>query len=198
MNRKISIENEKEIIELSKTKSQKDIGLLFNVSQGCVRLILKRNNIPKAKNSRLNMSKLDLDVNYFNKIDSKEKAYWLGFICADGNINKKNNKLTLTSKDYDIIVKFKSNINSSHKISNTSYFDKRTNKTYYRSTLQIGNELFVKNLINLGITNDKSNKLNFPNIDEVYYSYFIAGLFDGDGSLSIKNDIVFAVSTPTT
>ena len=32
------------------------------------------------------------------EINSPDKAYWLGFICADGCINKTNNKITLTSR----------------------------------------------------------------------------------------------------
>ena len=183
-------ERNNQIIKLSIKKSQKEIAEIFGISQSRVADILKRNDAPKQKKSRLNMSKLKLDVNYFQNINSNEKAYWLGYICADGSINRNNNKLNLTSKDEEVIIKFKQDLMSEHKITNSSYFDKRTNKTYYRYTIQISNELFVKNLNNLGITNLKSDLLEFPNIDEKYYNYFIAGLFDGDGSLSIKNNKV--------
>jgi hypothetical protein len=56
------------------------------------------------------------------------------------------------------------------------------------SSIQITNALFVSNIINLGVTSKKSSVLSFPDIEEYYYSYFIAGLFDGDGSISFKND----------
>jgi len=190
MIKEIRLKQEQDIIELSKTKSQKDIAEIYGRSQSGIGLILKRNNNPKERNCRLNMSKTNLDIDFFKEINTNEKAYWLGYICGDGCINKNNNKMTLTSKDEEIIIKFKTDIKSGHKISNTSYFDKRTNKTYLRSSIQIGNELFVNNLINLGVTNKKSNVLGFPDIDEKYYSYFIAGLFDSDGSLSFnKNKI---------
>lgn len=45
--------------------------------------------------------------------------------------------------------------------------------------------MFVRNLTNW-VTHNKTNVLQFPNILEDYYSYFIAGLFDGDGSVCIK------------
>ena len=186
MNRKITLEQEKQIIDLYKNKSQKNIGKLFGMTQGGVRKVLKRNHIIKLKNSRLNMSKLSLDVDFFKNVDSNEKAYWFGYIAADGSINKKNNKVTLVSKDKEIIEKFKICIKSDHKISETNVFDKRTKKRYRGFTIQIGNEIFTNNLINKGLTNLKSKKFNFPNIDDKYYSYLIAGLFDGDGCISFR------------
>lgn len=189
---------EKEIIELSKTMSQKSIALKFGRTQSGIRLILQRNGISKLKKSRLNMSHLPLNVNYFEKIDSSEKAYWLGFICADGNIKKTNNKVSLTSKDLEVIVGFKEAIDAGHAISKRINFDKRTNKTYTGYSIQIGNELFVSHLINLGVTSDKTNVLDFPNIDEKYYSYFIAGLFDGDGSVGFRNNNKLRISLITT
>ena len=34
------------------------------------------------------MKKYNFDEHYFDVIDCQEKAYWLGFICADGYIGK--------------------------------------------------------------------------------------------------------------
>lgn len=87
-NIKVTNDIEKEIVELSTSKSQNEIAILYNRSQTGVGLILKRNCIFKLKKSRLNMSRLSLKIDYFKEIDSNDKAYWLGFICADGNINK--------------------------------------------------------------------------------------------------------------
>lgn len=177
---------EMEIIELSKTMSQKSIASKYGRTQSGIRLILMRNGIIKLKKSRLNMSHLALDVDYFKEINSPDKAYWLGFICADGCINKTNNKITLSLKDLKAIEDFKKTIGAEHTISKREIFDKRTNKTYTGYSIQITNELFVVHLINLGVTSNKTNKLEFPNIDEKYYSYFIAGLFDGDGSAILR------------
>ena len=51
------------------------------------------------------MSKLSLNIDYFKEINSFEKAYWLGFICADGCIHKNGGKLTITVKDKEICEK---------------------------------------------------------------------------------------------
>lgn len=54
--------------------------------------------------------------------------------------------------------------------------------------LQITNSIFISHLLKHGVTSNKTDVLNFPKISEKYYSYFIAGLFDGDGSLFIKKN----------
>lgn len=186
MSIKITKEEINQIIELSKTKSQKEIAEIYNRTQSGIGLILKRNGAVKQKKSRLNMSHLALNVDYFEKIDSSDKAYWLGFICADGDIKKTNNKTSLISKDLVVIEGFKRAINSEHAISKRTIFDKRTSLTYTGYSIQITNELFTRHLINLGVTSNKTDVLGFPDIEEKYYSYFIAGLFDGDGSISWK------------
>ena len=160
------------ILELAKTKSHKEIGEIFKLSQTQVSKIIRDSGI-KLPKSRLNMSKLNIDVNYFKIINTPEKAYWLGFICADGCIYKNGGKLTITVKDKEICEKFKRDIKSEHKISERIIYDKRTNKKYTAYSIQITNTPFVTNLINIGITHEKSLKLEFLKIDEKYYSYFI-------------------------
>ena len=88
---------------------------------------------------------------------------------------------------FEIIENFKEAIDSGHKISTVSSFDKRTNKTYTRYLIQICSKDFVKNLINFGVTNRKSYICNFPNLKKKYYPDFLRGLFDGDGSTSRKS-----------
>lgn len=175
-------ERDKKIIELSEKYSQKEIGMMYGLTPGAIGCVLRKNGI-KRKKSRLNMSRLALNVDFFKEIDTPEKAYWLGYICADGCIQKHNNKLAICCKDLEILEKFKKDIESGHKISEKRVFDKRTNKWYDEYSLQIGNELFVKNIIDQGVTHNKTDVCDFPKIKEDFYSYFIAGLFDGDGSV---------------
>lgn len=188
---KIKIEQIPEILELYKTKSQKEISLIYNVSQSNIAKILKKNNAAKESKGRLNMSKLAVDIDYFENINTPEKAYWLGYLAADGCINKVGGKTGLVSKDFEIIQKFKKDIGSSHKITTLNVKDKRTNKVYCSYVIQITNHVFTQNLIKLGVGNNKTNIFNFPDIEEKYYSYFIAGLFDGDGSVCYRNENKF-------
>ena len=45
----------------------------------------------------------------FESIDTEEKAYWLGFLYADGSISSTNNTIELSLKSSDInhLIKFK-------------------------------------------------------------------------------------------
>lgn len=52
--------------------------------------------------------KKKIDSKYFNKIDIESKAYWLGFLTADGYLSSKGTlELTLAEKDFEHIKLFK-------------------------------------------------------------------------------------------
>lgn len=173
-----------DIIKMSETMKQSEIAKIFNVSQSLISKLLLKNNIKSIK-SRLNLSKLKFNYNYFDVIDTSKKAYWIGFISADGCL--KNNKVSITSKDLEIIEKFKYDMESEHKISFNSYLDKRTNKIYSSYTISITSNSLTKKL-NKYIPVNKSDKFEIPLIDIKYYPDFLAGLIDGDGSFRLQND----------
>ena len=76
-----SQEQKEQIKEMYKNhKTQKEIAESFNVSRNVISRILKEENI----SLRTTTSKYFADYNIFENIDSSEKAYWLGFIAADG------------------------------------------------------------------------------------------------------------------
>ena len=179
--------NEKEkdkISELIKTKTQKQIAELYGVSYSSIGRFLIKHKIKTESRKRLNESKLLFDINYFDDINSEKKAYWLGFIAADGCL--KSNKVRITSKDIEILNKFKYDICSEHKICTLTSFDKRTKKEYTSYNISITNNLFTRKLEKY-INNDKSNNFILPKIDKKYYSFFIAGMFDGDGSVGYRS-----------
>jgi len=179
----MKIKNKDMVLKLyNENLSQNEIAEILGVGQSRISEIIREFGLKRDK-SVLRLNRVKIDIDYFKIIDNEEKAYWLGFICADGNINKTNNKVTLTSKDLEVIEKFKYCVGSEHKISHSEYLDKRTHKNYKRYTIQITTKPFALNLINLEVTKNKTNNLIFPNIDEKFYSYFISGLFDGDGTI---------------
>lgn len=190
MSKKILLtdEQEKQICELTINKTQSEIAKQFNLSQSYIHGIIKKHKINFGGRFRFNKTILKVDVNYFDIIDSNKKAYWLGYLSADGHINKINTKCTLTSIDLEIIQKFKDDIKSEHKISENFNLDKRTKKTYKHYTIQITNKNFVLNLNKHGITQFKSDVFNVPKMDEKYLSYFFAGMFDGDGCVGERKN----------
>lgn len=189
---------EKEICELSKVKSQKEIGLLYGRSQSYINSILKKNDIKNIGRYRLNNFKLKVNESFFENIDNKDKAYWLGYLVADGNISKNLRKCTLVSKDIEIIEKFKKDVNSDHKISVNKVIDKRTGNLSINYSIQITNRNFVLNLINHGVTINKSDEMSVPKIDDNLLSYFFAGLFDGDGCITYRNNNLPRISLIST
>ena len=147
---------------------------------------LRRNNIEvglgryptRSKNSK------DVDLSFFELIDTKEKAYILGLIYSDGSIDKDGYGFSFVSKDYDQVYLLKSLLKSDHKICLVNSHDKRTNKTYSRYTIHICSKKMTTDLKNLGLHNSKSFSCNFPKIDMNYIWHFIRGLFDGDGCIT--------------
>jgi intein/homing endonuclease len=132
----------------------------------------------------------EFDVDYFKVIDSEEKAYWLGFIYADGWVNFDEEKrrydfgLCLASKDYDHLMKFAKAIGYKGKIGEIKQNLKGYDKTYVSNRIDLHSKLFVKNLINHGCIQNKSLLLKeLPKIPSIHLTPFIRGYFDGDGSV---------------
>lgn len=122
----------------------------------------------------------------FFKKWSPEMAYVLGFFTADGNltINPRGSRyIEFTSCDRDLIEKMKNVLAANHKIS----IHKRTSKSrpYYR--LQIGSKEIFNDLMELGMSVNKSKTVQFPDVPKKYLSHFVRGYFDGDGNVTISN-----------
>lgn len=121
----------------------------------------------------------NINEEYFNQINNKNKAYVLGFIYADGHLNKKSLNITLQEKDLEILEFIKRELESTHPIYTKIIKDRRY------SSFNISNVKISKSLIsNFNIPSNKSkNNLSIPDIPEEYISHFLRGVFDGDGSV---------------
>lgn len=137
--------------------------------------------------------KYNINSDYFEIIDSEDKAYWLGYLMADGNISKSNkngnyDRLTVncSPKDIEHLSKFKKcldyegDIKSSHKHHNTKNFD------YDISEVRINCLKMCNDLILLGVVPNKTGKESFPQLENSLKRHFVRGFFDGDGSLTKK------------
>jgi hypothetical protein len=183
---KLTDEDKKQICIKSKTIRASELSKIYNVSDSYISYILKKYNIIYDLKNFKTRTKVDID--YFEEINSPDKAYWLGYICADGNISKTLNTITLTSKDFEILQKYQKSIKGEYSIEKNNSFHKKTNKYYINYMYRISNKKLKNDLAILGVTSDKTNKLEMPKIDEKYYSYFFAGLFDGDGCISFEKN----------
>lgn len=149
-----------------------------------------KNNIYKYKDKLSKaFKKYEVDDSVFDKIDTTEKAYWLGFLMADGYNHQKHNcvALRLQGEDREILEKFKLFMHTNVPIYTFSRITKvnKLKKTYCE--INITSSKLCNALANLGCIEGKTYLLEFPQIEERFYSHFIRGYFDGDGCISITN-----------
>ena len=94
---------------LSKPMTLLEVEKKFNLSHPTITTILK--DIPKYPKAKIKNPALK--ERFFEKIDSEEKAYFLGLLISDGNVFKDNTgrqasiSITLDLKDEYMLLKFK-------------------------------------------------------------------------------------------
>ena len=103
MGSRIDIDDNLVIERYNELKNLKKVAESFGVSLRPIKRILKKNNL-ELTNRRFNVNH-----SYFRVIDSEEKAYWLGFLFADGCIRKNKTGsqvvLKLSTKDENHLIK---------------------------------------------------------------------------------------------
>jgi len=122
---------------------------------------------------------LGYDKIFFDKIDSHEKAYWLGFLGADGNLFK--HMLSIRCIDRGHLDKFKKALKGGQKISKR--LRGRLGPIYGYS---IRDSLLAKQVRKLGIFPRKSLTYRFPTTEQVpseFINSYLLGYFDGDGCI---------------
>ena len=152
----------------------------------------------KVKASRIGLKKPShyQDNNYFNLIDTSEKAYWLGFITADGyvvnNEQHRNHELGIEIgiKDINHLKKFASAIKTDQEVGirkKTPFINKGYDKEYNMCFLRLYSKSLVESLEKYNIVQNKTYDLVFPSINDKYVWDYIRGYFDGDGCVFNKN-----------
>lgn len=136
-------------------------------------------------------SKYSINDNYFDAIDSQDKAYFLGFSYADGSLKLVDNKykrfdLALNPKDKYIIEEFVKYTNCTFPIRDE--VSKINNKSYNLCRLQIRSDGIFDGLIKQGVIVNKSYIYKYPeNIPSEFIKSYMLGVFDGDGCVTGKN-----------
>lgn len=164
-----------------------------------------RNNLIKRgivlRNNREYRTKWSLNHNYFKNIDTEHKAYWFGFLSADGNIRIRGNQhiVQFASCDKIVIENFLKDIECGMSITMEEKGEKW--KPCYK--IVITSEEMYKDLERHGCIPNKSLTLKFPKLEDIpehLIRHYIRGFFDGDGSVYILNKkwIKNPVSNPTT
>ena len=170
--------SENEIQEIIETYQEENISCTqlakkYMVSQSTIDRILKNNDIKIRKHWRQTFNE-----NYFDIIDSSSKAYLLGFLYADGCINKNNVvSFTIHEDDKEILEMYVSELHATNEITRIK------GKPHVR--ISFCSKHMCNTLINMGCGHNKTNSLSFPNIPEQYKYDFIRGFMDGDGCICL-------------
>lgn len=132
-------------------------------------------------------SKYFYNKDYFETIDSEEKAYWLGFIAGDGyTVRSKVNAelgIELNEMDCEHLKRFNKCLEGNVEVGFRQRFDERTQNTYKMCFIRFYSIKLVDDLIKLGIIPNKSLFVCFPNIQQQYYIPFLRGYFDSNGCI---------------
>lgn len=163
------------------------LGKLLNVKYTTIKYHLLKQKITLRKGNQ--NKKYKCNDNYFIEIDSHEKAYWIGFIAADGSVNSQKNLLSigLAIKDLEHLKLFRKDLESDSKI--FTYDSLIKGKKHKCCKLTIYSKQIVNDLKSHNIVPNKSDILEFSqNIPKQYVSSYLLGIIDGDGCFSLGKD----------
>jgi intein/homing endonuclease len=168
-----------------KSMTNNEIAIQLDRSKNAVDMKIKRLGLKK--------SKYIYNHNYFEIIDNEEKAYWLGFIFADGCVtwNKENNSCELSIKiqanDFTHLKKFNKSINGNIDIGFENRICNLNGKPYNACQIRLYSKKIVFDLIKHGVIPNKSLIVEFPKFKSCLMPHFIRGFFDGDGCIAKNN-----------
>lgn len=166
-------------------KTRKEIAKEIGCSVAYIQKVWTANKIEKIDTTYY------YKKDYFEKIDSPDKAYFLGFIASDGNIYRREGHqgmltLSVNEKDIEILEYFRGQLDTTKPIQIIQ--DKRREGTRM-ATIQITGDKIVNDLLSLRIGIRKTFDLDINSIvkkiPSPYVPSFYLGYFDGDGSISL-------------
>ena len=187
--RELQPEEQAYVLEYYKTHSNRDIEKTLGITHRELIRFLKDKGlyVYKPRYSLCNDK-------YFDVIDDEHKAYWLGFIFADGYLSAPPSRpnsqprvgIALQAGDGYLLEQFKKDIAFSGEVK-YYYTGKSSFKISQYGRIIITSSTLVNSLLRCGCKYHKSLGIEFPSEDVLEQSlirHFIRGYFDGDGGLS--------------
>lgn len=177
--------NEEEIVTLYKSGiSSTILAQERNVNVHTITNILEKHGVKRDNNYH----NLNLIEDYWEKIDGKDKAYFLGLLITDGNVIGNAVRLSLHVRDKYILEIFSKVTQNENKI----YEDTRNCATY-----GIKRAKWVTDLAKYGVVPNKTLTVEMPLLDDNLMPHLIRGMIDGDGWISKRGQIGFCGNQKT-
>lgn len=138
----------------------------------------------------------EFNYHYFEHIDSIEKAYFLGFIAADGTIVKNCVRININRRDKDLLINLCNAIgyDEKHIHDYMSYYKDNDGKKHEfpacrlcLSSMDLSSDLAKYNII----PNKSEIDIDlFSNIPDKFKMAWCVGYIDGDGHISDNNYLI--------
>lgn len=162
-------------------KTQPEIAKELKTGYKTISKALKLANLEPKKRTDISHKKYQYDQNFFKKIDTEEKAYFLGFLYADGSLNKERYSISMTlhHKDKEIINKICKHIYNDD-------FPLVYDREGRHIRMGFNSKIMYEDAEKLGLHQRKSFTIKFPTnemVPEELMHHFIRGYFDGDGCI---------------
>ena len=172
--------NEEKIKEyLKEGYSLRKISEKENIPLTTLRYYVNKNNLKQYNNFVRNID----DKDFFKNINTKEKAYIIGFILGDGEIHNTNDvHLGIKLSDKQLIYDINTYLPWEGHIKEDLTFDKKTRR-FPRIRFNFRSRAFGKVLVKM-FGDRLASKRNMPIISKPLRPYLIAGLFDSDGCIT--------------
>ncbi len=196
---KISEEDQLEVIKMYQNgityrEMKEKFGASYEALSGC----LKRNGIEILGHER---HRIKVNDNWLDKIDTEEKAYFLGFMYADGCVHGKREipnviSISIQYRDIELLERFKSLLSFEGKVRKIKVgknalrgLGKKAENVQDQCSLRINSKNLVEKLIENGCVSRKTYCLKWPtNLREDLYKHFMRGYIDGDGFIWPGNE----------
>lgn len=114
-----------------------------------------------------------------NTVWSRDLAYAIGLITADGNLSRDGRHIGFVSSERELVENLRKALSLQNKIGKGARGGE-TEKKYF--IVQFGDKAFYQFLNELGLTSAKSKTIESVKIPDQYFGDFLRGLFDGDGT----------------
>ena len=163
----------------------------------CLELVKKYENknsdLKDYPHQQYHLYESNLISDYFKVIDTVEKAYWYGFLCADGFLRKLSGRkkkydlgVEISIKDKDHLIRYcKSLCINLEKIRLRKRIDNMNGKliAHWRGRVIITCKPLYQDLLNLGFASSKTIRKLAPNFNnEKIMLAWLLGYYDGDGT----------------
>lgn len=160
--------------QYQKGASLLDVAATYSVNHRTIRrIILDNGGTIRCAGAKFHT----VDATYFHSIDTEEKAYWLGFLLADGCVHGGKIQIALQARDKDHLHKFARSVQSDAPV-------------YYPASDSVRIDIYsaemCRDLARWNVVPRKSLIATPPQLDSHLQHHFWRGCFDGDGCIHVR------------